>query len=308
MSISSREELIQWSLRALGHPVININVTEEQLNDRLDDSLELFQEYHLEANERTYLKYKVQAEDVYNQFIPIDGSRVLGITRIIPASYLMMSKIGDDLSQMPFDLFSIMSQGGMGFGSSGGGMSSIDLTTYTMFRQFAETINLLLMPDPSIRYKRYSNRLYIDGRWQAKTSDTNILTEQTGGEILAESDDSEGPVEETDNIMFESEFIGGTNRGRHQINEDDWIIIECHKFLDPEECPGIYGDRFLKEHYKANVKYQFGQNISKFSTLTLPGGVQLNGDVMKQEAQAELDKMRQELQDFYVEPARFFIG
>ena len=86
------------------------------------------------------------------------------------------------------------------------------------------------MPDPSIRYKRYSNRLYIDGRWQAKTSDTNILTEQSGGEILSESDDSQGPVEETDNIMFESEFIGGTKTGRHQINEDDWIIIECHKF------------------------------------------------------------------------------
>ena len=55
MSINSREELMQWSLRALGHPIVTVNVTEEQLDDRLDDSLELYQEYHLEANERTYI-------------------------------------------------------------------------------------------------------------------------------------------------------------------------------------------------------------------------------------------------------------
>ena len=124
---------------------------------------------------------------------------------------------------------------------------------------------------------------------------------------LLESDDANNLDEKTDNIMFESELTGNKT-GRPDIRVDDWLILECHKFLDPEEATGIYGDRFLKEHYKANIKYQWGTNISKFGTLTLPGGVQLNGAEMKQEAQVELDKMRQELEDYYREPMTFLIG
>lgn len=305
MSINSREELIQWSLRALGHPIVTVNVTEEQLNDRLDDSLELYQEYHLEANERTYMRYQVKTEDVYNQWIPIDGSRVFGITRLIPASHLFMGRLDDTFSQLPFDIFAQMMQSG-GFGSAG--FNPIDLVSYSMFRQYASTVDLLLNTKHNIRYKRHSNRLYIDAYWGPKDfSESKILVDAPDGEILLESDDADNLDEKTDNIMFESELTGNKT-GRPDIRVDDWLILECHKFLDPEEATGIYGDRFLKEHYKANIKYQWGQNIAKFGTLALPGGVQLNGAEMKQEAQAELDKMRQELEDYYREPMTFLIG
>ena len=69
--------------------------------------------------------------------------------------------------------------------------------------------------------------------------------------------------------MFESELTGNKT-GRPDIRVDDWLILECHKFLDPEEATGIYSDQILKEHYKANIKYQWGTNISEVLTLTLP--------------------------------------
>jgi len=301
--IQSREDLIHWALRALGSPVVQINVTEEQLEDRLDDSLELFQEFNLEANERTYLRYQITAEDIYNQWIPIDGSRIIGITKLIPASYLFMSRVDDGFSQLPFDIFyQMMSSGGFG----NGGFAPIDLTSYVMFRQYATTIDLLLNTKHDIRYKRYSNKLFIDCNWGPKEyTESNILTETPNGEVLNENDNPND--QENFNIQFESELTGNT-AGRPDMREGDFVILECHKLLDPEEAKGIYSDRWLKEFFLQKVKYQFGQNISKFGTLALPGGVQLNGDVMKQEAQAEMDKMREELQNFYYEPLSFVIG
>ena len=303
--IKSREELINWSLRALGHPMIQVNVTEEQLEDRLDDSLELFQEFNLEANERTYLRYQITEEDIYNQWIPIDGSRIIGIEKLIPASYLLMGRVDDSFSQMPFDVFTLMMNNGVNGGI--GGFAPIDLTSYVLFRQYASTIDLLLNTKHDIRYKRYSNKLYIDWTWPAKEyHESNILTELPDGEVLNENDDPND--QDNFNIQFESQLMGQYNTGRADVRVGDFIILEVYKLLDPEEAKGIYNDRWLKEYYVQKVKYQWGQNISKFGVLALPGGVQLNGSEMKQEAQMEMEKMRQELQDFYYEPLGFVIG
>ena len=303
LMIQSREDLIHWALRALGSPVVQINVTEEQLEDRLDDSLELFQEFNLEANERTYLRYQITAEDIYNQWIPIDGSRIIGITKLIPASHLFMGRLDDSFSQLPFDIFyQMMSSGGFG----NGGFAPIDLTSYVMFRQYATTIDLLLNTKHDIRYKRYSNKLFIDCNWGPKEyTESNILTETPDGEVLNENDNPTD--QENFNIQFESELTGNTT-GRPDMREGDFIILECHQLLDPEEARGIYNDRFLKELYKANVKKQWATNLRKFSNMTLPGGVAIDAAGMLQEADTELQALRQELQDFYTEPLGFVIG
>ena len=73
---------------------------------------------------------------------------------------------------------------------------------------------------------------------------------------------------------------------------------------DPEE---YYNDQWLKEYYKNMVKLQWAGNLSKYS-LTLPGGVTLDGQGMMQEAQAEIEKLREELLTSYQEPLNFFIG
>ena len=61
---NSRESLKQYCLRSLGKPVIDINVDEDQVEDRIDEALQYFAQYHTDGVERMYLKYKVTADDI----------------------------------------------------------------------------------------------------------------------------------------------------------------------------------------------------------------------------------------------------
>ena len=83
MAITSREELKQYCLRALGAPVLEINVDDEQLEDRITDAIEHFRLYHYEGIEKLYLKHMVTQSDITNKWIPI-SPMVYGITRVLP--------------------------------------------------------------------------------------------------------------------------------------------------------------------------------------------------------------------------------
>ncbi len=291
--LKTRESLINWALRSLGHPVIQINVTAEQLEDRLDDSLELFQEYSLGGTNRDYIRYQVQEEDIYRQYIPIDGSSVIGIVRLIPLSRGLFGNI-----DIVFDpIYHLLNA------ATDRQWASINLTSYTMFRQYAEVLDLILKPKHNIRFNRYQDKIFVDWNWGTRNyTPSNILTENNHN-LLTEADDPGDSVDYQ--LMYEEEFDGG---GTADIEPGDFIILECFKVLDPEEYPGVYGDRWLKEYYKAKVKYQWGQNLSKYSGMTLPGGVQLDGNAMMSDAQAELDKLKEQLYTDYSEPLTFFIG
>lgn len=297
MSINTRDELIQWALRSLGHPMITINVTVEQLEDRLDDSLELFAEYHLEANQREYLRYQITEEDLYNQYIPLDGSSILGIQRLIPFTNLLSGHIGDSMSDLPFDpLYLLMSS------QSSNGWNAFDLTSYSMFREYAETIQLLLKPRHNIRYKRLSSKLYIDWAWPPRDHRKKVLLgELPESEITQEQDDESA-------FQFEEEATGSSSNRKADVQAGDIIILEVFKILDPEEATLIYNERWLKEYFSQKVKMQWAVNISKYASMTLPGGVQLDGRSMMQEAQVELDKMKEELIQNYGEPLQMMIG
>ena len=295
MSVKSREELIAWSLRALGHPMIQINVTEEQLEDRLDDSLELFQEYNLGGTNRDYIRYRVTEEDIYNQYIPIDGSSVLGIIRLLPVSRLMLGAN----AQLPFNPMYQMLNTVVGHG-----WANIDLTSYVMFRQFGETIEHVLNPKHIIRFNRYQNKLFVDWNWGNRDWTPGYIQNESNENVAHEKDDPTDEV--TERILFEDELE--PQGGDADVYPGDFIILECFKVLDPEEYPLVYNDRWLKEYYKNMVKLQFSENLSKYSGMTLPGGVTLDGPGMKAEAQAEIEKLREELLTSYQEPLTFFVG
>jgi hypothetical protein len=292
--IKTREDLIQWALRSLGHPMIHINVTAEQLEDRLDDTLELFQEYNLGGTNRDYIRYQVSEEDIYNQYIPIDGSSVLGIMRLIPLSRGIFGNV-----DLVFDpIYHLLNA------ATDRSWASIDLTSYTMFRQYGEVLDLILKPKHNVRFNRYQNKLFIDWNWGARDwRPANIITENDQN-LLTEEDKIDDSVDYQ--LQFVDEFAGADSKA--DIEPGDFIILECFKVLDPEEYPGVYGDRWLKEYFKAKVKYQWGQNLSKYSGMTLPGNVQLDGNAMINDAQAELDKLKEQLYTDYSEPLTFFIG
>ena len=79
-----------------------------------------------------------------------------------------------------------------------------------------------------------------------------------------------------------------------KLSAGEYIIIECYRKLDPTDMTDIYNDMWLKKYATALVKYQWGENLSKFQGIALPGGVTLDGSAMKQEAQEEITKLEEE--------------
>ena len=78
------------------------------------------------------------------------------------------------------------------------------------------------------------------------------------------------------------------------INANEWLIIECYRKLDPNDFTDIYNDMWLKKYATAKVKYQWGENLSKFQGIALPGGITLDGQQLKQEAQEEIQRLEEE--------------
>lgn len=152
-SITSREQLSEYCLRRLGAPVIEINIDEDQLEDRIDDAFQFYREYHYDAVEKIYHKHLITQEDLTNLYIPIPDA-IVGVERVLPFSNKSTGiNIFDIRYQILInDMYSLM---------------STDLIYYTQVRQQLELINQTLVGVKPVRFNRHMNRLYIDMDWAA---------------------------------------------------------------------------------------------------------------------------------------------
>ena len=149
MATTTRQGLIDYCLRELGAPVVEINVAEEQIEDRVDEAIEFYRQYHYDGIEKVYLKHQVTQEDIDNKFIPIPDL-VYGITRLFPiASGTSTSKSIFDLQyQLRLnDLYDL---------------TSTSIIYYTQVMSHLSLLNLTLNGHPSFRFNRLTNKLFID--------------------------------------------------------------------------------------------------------------------------------------------------
>lgn len=149
--VTSRGQLIDYCLRRLGSPVIEINVDDQQIEDRIDDAFQFYREFHYDAVELVYLKHQFTAEDIERQYIETNDL-VVGVNRILP--FTNRSR-GMDIFDVRYqilinDLYSLM---------------STDLIYYSMVKTQLELINMLLVGQQPIRFNRHMNRIYIDADW-----------------------------------------------------------------------------------------------------------------------------------------------
>lgn len=154
-SPTSRVELVNHCLRRLGAPVIEINVDEQQLEDRLDDALQFFQEYNSDAVVKTYLKHLVTEEDVSNGYIPVSNS-VVFVKRLFPvnSSGTTSSNFFDLKYQLSLnELYDLNTFIG-------------DLAYYEQMRQYVSLLDMKLNGHPQITFNRLQNRLYIHGEFE----------------------------------------------------------------------------------------------------------------------------------------------
>ena len=92
------------------------------------------------------------------------------------------------------------------------------------------------------------------------------------------------------------------------VSVDDYIVIDCYRLLNPNDYPRVYNDGFLKRYLTALIKRQWGQNLIKFQGVKLPGGIELNGRQIYDDAEKELDKIREVMSTTYELPPLDMIG
>lgn len=250
MEPTSREELIDWCLRRLGQPVIVINVADEQIEDRVDEALQYWREFHGDATVKDYYIHPVTQTDKNNKYITLPTD-VLSVTRVLPQPSL--ANIGGIFNfQYQFFLNDFYRPGGLGLG---GNMSNVAITM-----SYLDLIDFLFNQEKLVRWNRYKNQLNINMDWDT------------------------------------------------MLEVGSFIVVECQRFIDPDTSPKMWGDYMLKRLTTALIKLQWGENISKFRNVSLPGGVTLNGMEMKREAQEEVAAIRKEMQDTFQDPIDFMVG
>lgn len=147
-----RQECIDWCLRKLGHPVIEINVDEEQMEDRLDEALLYYKEFHSDATVRNYFKHQVTQSDIDNEFIslPVD---ILQVSKVFPISNNFNSggNMFDIKYQMMLnDMTSLIHFSGQ-------------LAYYEQMQQYLSLLDMKLNGQPQVQFSRRENKLYVFG-------------------------------------------------------------------------------------------------------------------------------------------------
>ena len=233
-------------LRRLGKPVIEINVDDDQVDDRVDQALAYYQDYHFDGSQKTFLKHAVTADDKTNGYITISDSNVIGIIDIFD--------IGDALSTN--NLFNIRYQIAL---NDLYDLSRYDLVPFYMNFMNIRFIEEILVGRQPLRYNRHVNRLHIDMDWE-------------------------------------------------KLNVGDFLVAHVYQKVDGDTFSDLWGDRWLAEYATCLIKYQWGSNLSKFTGMALPGGVQFNGSDILSQAQMEKDKLEQEMISSYSLPVHDMTG
>ena len=277
---ASRTELINYCKRQLGAPVLEINVADEQIDDLVDDALQYFHERHFDGVTQTFLKYKITQEDIdRGQGRAAETPRGLVTTTAsstIDGSAVTFSfEENSNYLQVPPHVIGITKI----FHFDGS-----NTTTNNMF---------------SVKYQLFLNDIYYFGS-------TEILTYAMTKRYLEDIDFALTTQKQIRFNQRQDRLYLDIDWG--SVTVDDYIVIDCYRLLDPNDYTRVYNDSFVKRYLTALIKRQWGQNLIKFQGVKLPGGVELNGRQIYDDAEKELDKIKEVMSNTYELPPFDMIG
>ena len=260
-----------YCLRNLGFGVIDINVSDDQADDRIDEALQYFSQYHYDGVEKMYLKHLITTAEVTrarandtatatdkidstvtadwlegNNWIPVPDT-IVSVIQVYPFNEGSTSNMFDVRYQLRLnDLYDFSSQ---------------SILHYDMTMKHLDFLEHILVGETPIRFNQHQNRLYIDMDW--------------ANDVTA---------------------------------DEDYIIIECFRKLDPTTYTDIFDDIYLKRYATALLKRQWGANLSKFNGVTMLGGVTMNGETLYSQAQEEILRLEEQIQLAFELPPMYQIG
>jgi len=271
---NSRQSLIDYCLRKLGAPVLEINVADEQIDDAVDDALQLFHERHFDGVVRTFLKYQVTEEDKDRGRAGPGGTGISSETAVGVTTNFTWYENGNYI-QVPDSIIGIEKVFKFDSSSISNGMFSVKyqlflndiafdlgyqgLLSYAMTKSYLEDIDFLLTTDKQVRFNKRQNRLYMDIDWASAVS-------------------------------------------------GDYIVFDCYRIINPDDFTNVYNDSFVKLYLTALIKRQWGQNLIKFKGAKLPGGIELNGREIYDDAEREILDIKNRMLSEYEIPPLDLIG
>jgi hypothetical protein len=278
---TNRQELVDYCLRQLGAPVLEVNVAEEQIDDLVDDAIQYFQERHFDGVEKVYLKYQITQGDIdRGKARPGDSS--VGIastsatTNIVGTATTFTYYENSNYLQVPSNIIGVNKVFQFNSTAAGSGIFNVkyqymlsgvnlwggagfDLLSYSMTMSYLETMNFLLNTHKQIRFNQRSDRMYLDVDW-------------------------------------------------NNLQVDEFLIIECYRGLDGDDYSRLWNDSFLKPYLTSLIKRQWGMNLIKFQGVKLPGGIEFNGRQIYDDAEKELETIRERMTYNYELPPMDMIG
>ena len=345
---TTKAELKDYCLRRLGAPVLEINVDDDQIDDLIDDAIQLFQERHFDGVERMFLKHKLTASDVakfrgldQEQLLGTATGAVLtvkiveegtsGYTTGTAAAYTGGTGNGAtfDLTAVDGKLTEVgVETGGIGFKvddeitfTGGSGDAKIKITGVQEQTEWEERDNFLPIPPQVLGVNRVfgvkgsnirSNlfgleyQLFLNDLYQFGSVDIlSYFMTKTYLETLDMVLNNGAFIPFRFNRRADRLYI---DTDRLMLDEGSYLIIDCHRLLDPQTYTEVYNDPFLKKYTTALIKRQWGQNLIKFKGAQLPGGITMNGRELYDDGNNEVIKIEDQITTTYELPPNWEIG
>ena len=243
---TTKAEFKEYCLRKLGKPVIEINVDDDQIDDRIDEALRYYWDYHFDGSDRIYYKHQVTEQNKQDKYITLPEN-IIGAVRVFP--------IADPIVRSD-DLFNIRYQIALNDIYT---LTSVSMVPYYMVMEHLALISELLVGQQPIRYSRHKDKLYVDMDWD-------------------------------------------------KIRTGEFLLVEAYEVIDPEVYTDVWGDRWLQNYTTAKIKYQWGSNLTKFMGMSLPGGVQFNGERILDDAAREIEVLENQMLMNYSLPPSDMVG
>ena len=267
---NSKATFKEYIKRKLGAPVLEINIDEDQFDDRIDEALQYFYNYHYDGTIKCYLKHQMTSnkktqmksdesftesaagthaytDEQFKQqqnYIVLPEF-VMAVMNIFPFNDKSALNMWDIRYQLRLnDLYS---------------MNATNMLHYEMVQQQIQTMNHILIGRTPINYNQHQNRLYLDMDWE-------------------------------------------------EVTANEHLIIECYRKIDPDTYTDIYDDIYLKRYATALIKKQWGANLSKFNGVATLGGVTMNGEQIYSQAIEEIQRLEEQIQLSFETPIDYMIG
>jgi hypothetical protein len=268
---SSRDELKEYCLRRLGKPVLEINVDDDQVEDLIDDAIQFYHERHGEGIDRVFLKHKL---------LPSEKTTIVGIAS---------TTIGT---------------------SSFGGVTSMEYEEGANYLALPDTIigvNKIFKVDSSsvsdglfnIKYQLFLNDLYYYGA-------IDLLNYGMVKSYLETLDFLINPDAQIRFNKKNSRLY--LDIDLNSLSDNHYLVLDCYRVVDPNSSTAVYNDSWLKRYATSLIKRQWGQNLIKFQGVKLPGGLEMNGRQLYDDAIREIEELEQKLMSEFAMPPLDMIG